>query len=152
MYADKITPSMAAAIDETNRRRDKQIAYNTAHGIDPMPLRKKIADITDMLAREDESTQELLQTWAGTEAKGRAGGVKAKGARQPTPVLGEKAAGHHAADLAGMPSADLAQLIQDLTDQMKAAAAELQFEVAARLRDEIGELKKELRQMMEATK
>ncbi len=151
MYADKITPSMEAAIDETNRRRAKQEAYNTLHGIDPTPLRKKIADITEMLAREDESTQELLQTWAGTEAKGRAGGVKPKG-RQPTPVLGERAAGHHAADLAGMPSADLAQLIQDLTDQMKSAAAELQFEVAARLRDEISELKKELRQMMEATK
>ena len=144
---------MEAAIDETNRRRAKQEAYNKANGIDPTPLRKKIADITEMLAREDESTQELLQTWAGTEAKGRAGGVKpAKGQRQPTPVLGEKAAGHHAADLAGMPSSDLAQLIQDLTDQMKSAAAELQFEVAARLRDEISELKKELRQMMEATK
>ena len=149
MYADKITPSMASAIEETDRRREKQVAYNTEHGIDPTPLRKKIADITEMLAREDESTQELLQTWAGTAAKGRAGGVKA---RQPTPVLGQKAAGHHAADLAGMPSSDLAQLIQDLTEQMKGAAAELQFEVAARLRDEISELKKELRQMIEATK
>ena len=148
MYADKITPSMEKAIDETNRRRDKQIAYNTAHGVDPMPLRKKIADITEMLAREDESTQALLQTWAGTEAKGRAGGVKA---RQPVPAL-SKSSPEHAADLAGMPSADLAQLIQDLTDQMKNAAAELQFEVAARLRDEISGLKKELRQMMEATK
>jgi excinuclease ABC subunit B len=152
MYADKITPSMASAIDETNRRRKKQEDYNTLHGIDPTPLRKKIADITEMLAREDESTQELLQTWAGTEAKGRAGGVKPKQGRQPTPVLGSKAAGHHAAGLAGMPSSDLAQLIQDLTDQMKGSAAELQFEVAARLRDEISELKKELRQMMEATK
>jgi excinuclease ABC subunit B len=152
MYADKITPSMASAIDETNRRRTKQEDYNREHGIDPTPLRKKIADITEMLAREDESTQELLQTWAGTEAKGRAGGVKPKQGRQPTPVLGVNAAGHHAAGLAGMPSSDLAQLIQDLTDQMKAAAAELQFEVAARLRDEISELKKELRQMMEATK
>ena len=140
---------MESAIDETNRRRAKQVAYNTAHGIDPQPLRKKIADITEMLAREDESTQALLQTWAGTEAKGRAGGVKAK---QPVPGLSKEAAGKHAADLAGMPSADLAQLIQDLTDQMRNAAAELQFEVAARLRDEISELKKELRQMMEATK
>lgn len=149
MYADKITPSMESAIEETNRRREKQVAYNTAHGIDPTPLRKKIADITDMLAREDESTQELLQTWAGTEAKGRAGGVKA---RQPTPALRKSDIGGHAAELAGMPSADLANLIQDLNDQMKGAAAELQFELAARLRDEIGELKKELRQMMEATK
>jgi excinuclease ABC subunit B len=149
MYADKITPSMEAAIDETNRRRAKQIAYNEAHGIDPTPLRKKIADITDMLAREDENTQALLETWAGTEAKGRAGGV---GKRQPVPALSSKDAGKHAKELAGMPSADLAQLVQDLTDQMKTAAAELQFELAARLRDEIQELKKELRQMMEATK
>jgi excinuclease ABC subunit B len=149
MYADKITPSMASAIDETNRRREKQVAYNTEHGIDPTPLRKKIADITDMLAREDESTQELLQTWAGTEAKGRAGGVKA---RQPTPALRTSDIGGHAAELAGMPSSDLANLIQELNDQMKGAAAELQFELAARLRDEISELKKELRQMIEATK
>jgi excinuclease ABC subunit B len=149
MYADSVTPSMEAAIDETNRRRDKQIAFNKANGIDPTPLRKKIADITEMLAREDESTQALLQTWAGTEAKGRAGGAKAK---QPVPRLRDSDVGAHAADLAGLPSTDLAQLIQDLTDQMKGAAAELQFEVAARLRDEISELKKELRQMMEATK
>ena len=149
MYADKITPSMEAAIDETNRRRAKQIAYNTAHGIDPTPLRKKIADITDMLAREDENTQALLETWAGTEAKGRAGKA---GKRQPVPALAEGAAGKHAKDLAGMPSSDLAQLIQDLTDQMKESATELQFELAARLRDEIGELKRELRQMIEAQK
>jgi excinuclease ABC subunit B len=149
MYADRITPSMESAIDETNRRRAKQVAYNEAHGIDPQPLRKKIADITEMLAREDENTQALLETWAGTEAKGRAGGAKAK---QPVPGLSKAAAGQHAADLAGLPSSELAALIQELTDQMRAAAAELQFEVAARLRDEISELKKELRQMMEATK
>lgn len=150
MYADRITPSMASAIEETNRRREKQVAYNTAHGIDPQPLRKKIADITEMLAREDETTQELLQTWADAGVKGRAGGVK--GRKAPVPTLKASEAGQHAADLAGLPSSDLAGLIQDLTDQMKAAAAELQFELAARLRDEIGELKKELRQMMEATK
>jgi excinuclease ABC subunit B len=149
MYADKITPSMESAIDETNRRREKQVAYNKAHGIDPQPLRKKIADITDMLARESEDTQALLETWAGTEAKGRAGGAKT---RQPVPVLGDKASGHHAKDLAGLPSSELAQLIQDLTDQMKTAAAELQFELAARLRDEINDLKRELRQMIEATR
>ena len=152
MYADKITPSMESAIDETNRRRAKQVAYNTEHGVDPTPLRKKIADITEMLAREDETTQALLQTWAGTAASGRAGGVKA---RQPVPGLGDRrgrAAAPEPPDLAGLPSTDLAQLIQDLTDQMKGAAAELQFELAARLRDEISELKKELRQMMEATK
>src|SRR5689334_20227121 len=139
MYADKITPSMEKAIDETNRRRAKQVAYNTAHGVDPQPLRKKIADITEMLARDSEGTPALPETWAGTEAEGRAGGGKA---RQTVPVLGDKAAGHHARDLAGLPSTELAQLIQELTDQMKGAAAELQFEVAARLRDEINELKK----------
>ena len=147
MYADKITPSMAAAIDETNRRRAIQVAYNTEHGIDPQPLRKKIADITEMLAREDETTQELLQTWADVGQKGRAGGVKPK---SPTPSLSKLH--DEMPDTAGIPSSDLAELIQGLTDQMKAAAAELQFEVAARLRDEISELKKELRQMMEATK
>jgi excinuclease ABC subunit B len=148
MYADRITPSMAAAIDETNRRRQIQVAYNTERGIDPQPLRKKIADITEMLAREDENTQELLDTWAGTEAR-RRGGSAAK-VRQTVPVLGD-AATAATRDAAGMPSAELAGLIQDLTDQMKAAAAELQFEVAARLRDEIQDLKKELRQMIAAT-
>ncbi|HEU5456298.1 MAG TPA: excinuclease ABC subunit UvrB, partial [Nocardioides sp.] len=143
MYADKITPSMEKAIDETNRRRAKQVAYNTANGVDPTPLRKKIADITEMLAREDENTKELLETWQHLDPKGR---------KAPVPGLGREASGKHAADLAGLPSAELAGLIQDLTDQMKGAAAELQFEVAARLRDEISDLKKELRQMMEATK
>ncbi|WP_296601514.1 excinuclease ABC subunit UvrB, partial [Nocardioides sp.] len=146
MYADRITPSMESAIDETNRRRAKQVAYNTAHGIDPQPLRKKIADITDMLAREEESTQELLETWQHQDPKKR---------KAPVPGLSRIAggeAGQHAGDLAGLPSAELAQLIQELTDQMKGAAAELHFEVAARLRDEIGDLKKELRQMMDATK
>jgi excinuclease ABC subunit B len=141
MYADKITPSMEKAIDETNRRRAKQVAYNTANGVDPTPLRKKIADITEMLAREEESTQELLQTWQHQDPKSR---------KAPVPALSANTAGKHAADLAGMPSAELAQLIQELTDQMKGAAAELHFEVAARLRDEISDLKKELRQMMEA--
>jgi len=138
MYADKITPAMALAIEETERRRAKQIAYNTEHGIDPTPLRKKIADVTDMLAREDLDTQELL---AGGYRKSPRGG------KAPTPpaaaATGDRPAVAAASDLAG--------LIQELTDQMHAAAAELQFELAARLRDEIGGLKKELRQMRSAT-
>ena len=133
MYADRVTDSMAQAIDETNRRREKQVAYNLERGIDPQPLRKKIGDITDMLAREDADTSRLL---AAT------GDHKRKGA--PVPL------GQHTADLASMPSGDLAALISSLSDQMHTAAAELQFEVAARLRDEIGELKKELRGMLEA--
>jgi len=144
MYADKITPSMEKAIDETNRRRAKQVAYNTLHGVDPQPLRKKIADITEMLAREDENTEELLATWQGTGARGD------KSKKAPVPGLSKLRATNP--DLAGLPSADLAELIQQLSEQMHAAAAELQFEVAARMRDEINDLKRELRQMMEATK
>ncbi|CAM3203550.1 excinuclease ABC subunit UvrB [Nocardioides dubius] len=142
MYADRITRSMESALDETNRRRAKQIAYNTEHGIDPQPLRKKIADITDMLAREDENTEELLATWG-----------KGKGGKKVAPVPGlSKLKEQAGPDVAGMPSSDLAELVQELTTQMHNAAAELQFEVAARLRDEISELKKELRQMIEATR
>ncbi len=140
MYADKITDSMAMAIDETNRRREKQVAYNTANGIDPKPLQKKIADITEMLAREDADTEELLT-----------GRQRGKG-KSPVPTWGGKAVGEHARKLAGMPAGDLADLVQELTTQMHAAAADLQFEVAARLRDEISELKKELRQMVEANR
>ena len=120
MYADSVTPSMARAIDETNRRRDKQIAYNTAHRIDPTPLRKKIGDITDMLAREDADTEALLA---------------------------EEPVRRKASSLAGQ---DLTDLIRDLTEQMHQAAAELHFELAARYRDEISELKRELRGMREA--
>ncbi len=146
MYADQVTASMRHAIDETNRRRAKQVAYNTEHGIDPTPLRKRIADITDLLAREDADTAELLGGSGRQQSRGKA----------PVPGLGSRgrapagAAGKHAAELARMPSADLAQLIQGLTDQMHTAAAELHFELAARLRDEIAELKKELRGMREA--
>ena len=140
MYADKITPSMAKAIDETNRRRAKQVAYNTERGLDPQPLRKKIADISEMLAREDESTKALLQRWQQDPL--------AK--KSPVPGLSRLKQSDRAPDLAGLPSTDLADLIQQLTEQMHAAAAELQFEVAARIRDEVSELKRELRQMMQA--
>src|SRR5690606_21471549 len=141
MYADTITPSMRDAIDETNRRRQKQLDYNAEHGIDPTPLRKRIGDITEMLAREDADTDALIGGSGRAVSRGKA------------PVPGMKSSGdvgRHAADLAGMPAADLAQLIQQLSDQMHSAAAELQFELAARLRDEIAELKKELRGMHEA--
>jgi excinuclease ABC subunit B len=141
MYADKITPSMEKAIDETNRRRAKQVAYNTERGLDPQPLRKKIADISEMLAREDESTKALLQSWQEQDPKAK---------KAPVPALSRLKASGEAPELAGLPSTDLADLIQQLTAQMHAAAAELQFEVAARIRDEISELKRDLRQMMEA--
>ncbi|MFZ8910716.1 MAG: excinuclease ABC subunit UvrB [Candidatus Nanopelagicales bacterium] len=120
MYADTITASMARAIDETNRRRDKQMAYNAEHGIDPEPLRKKIGDITDLLAREDADTTELL-----SEAT--------------APVRARSIAGK-----------DLVALIEELTAAMHQAAADLQFELAARYRDEVSELKRELRGMQEA--
>ncbi|HLS26521.1 MAG TPA: excinuclease ABC subunit UvrB [Beutenbergiaceae bacterium] len=139
MYADEITPAMREAIDETNRRRAKQIAYNEEHGIDPTPLRKRIGDITDMLAREQVDTAELLAGGYRQQGKGRG--------QAPTPrtaVTGRDS-------LAGAAASDLAQLIQELSDQMHNAAEELQFELAARLRDEIADLKKELRQMTEAT-
>ena len=142
MYADKITPSMAHAIEETNRRRDKQVAYNRERGLDPQPLRKKIADILDSLAREDADTQQLI-----------GGGRQQSRGKSPVPGLSSRPrrdAVARSSALAGMPAAQLADLIGQLSDQMHAAAAELQFELAARLRDEIGDLKKELRGMREA--
>ncbi|MEU4383810.1 excinuclease ABC subunit UvrB [Promicromonospora sp. NPDC023805] len=145
MYADKITPAMRMAIDETSRRREKQVAYNTERGLDPQPLRKKIADVTDMLAREDLDTQELL---AGGFRNNRKGKSEGRGARVPGSPKEGSTTGNR---LSGAAASELAELIQELTDQMHAAAAELQFEVAARLRDEISGLKKELRQMQAAT-
>jgi excinuclease ABC subunit B len=141
MYADTVTPSMRKAIEETNRRRDKQIAYNTERGIDPQPLRKKIVDILDGIYREAADTS--------AELVGGSGRQQSRG-KAPVPGLSSKAvagAGAHAKDLAGMPRAALADLIQQLNDQMLQAARDLQFELAARLRDEIAELKKELRGM-----
>jgi len=141
MYADQVTDSMERAIDETNRRRAKQVAYNLEAGVDPQPLRKRIADITDMLAREDADTEQLLGGAGRQQSRGKA----------PVPGLSSRDKVIVDRDLAGMPSRDLAELIQELTQQMHAAAKELQFEVAARMRDEIAELKKELRQMVEAS-
>ncbi|GAA5004073.1 excinuclease ABC subunit UvrB [Actinopolymorpha pittospori] len=141
MYADSITPSMKMAIDETNRRREKQVAYNREKGIDPTPLRKRIADITDMLAREDADTQKLLGGAGRQQSRGKA----------PVPELSSLGeSGRHAKDLAALPASDLADLIQELNQQMNSAAEQLQFELAARLRDEISELKRELRGMHEA--
>ncbi len=144
MYADSVTPSMERAIDETNRRRAKQIAYNTERGIDPQPLRKRISDITDVLAREDADTEELLGGAGRQQSRGKAPvpGLSSKG--------GSTRGGEARAAITSLPAAELADLIQQLTDQMHAAAAELQFEVAARIRDEIRELKKELRGMVES--
>ena len=129
MYADNITASMAKAIDETNRRRDKQIAYNKERGVDPVPLRKKIADITDTIARESDDTDELLDG-----AKVKKSGV----------ALGFSKNAH------SLPRQELLALIGSLSEQMRTAADELAFELAARLRDELRELKRELRGMDEA--
>ncbi|MGO2938392.1 MAG: excinuclease ABC subunit UvrB [Glutamicibacter arilaitensis] len=134
MYADKITDAMGQAIEETNRRREIQEAHNKEHGIDPMPLRKKIADITDQLAREDADTQELLNN-----------NRLAKNAKRTKASSTVRKDG-----LAAAPAEDLLTQIEEMTEQMHAAAAELQFELAARIRDEVSELKKELRQMKAA--
>jgi excinuclease ABC subunit B len=130
MYADVLTDSMKRAIDETDRRREKQVAYNLERGVDPQPLRKKIADITDALQREGADTAALLA--------GRGGKKKA-----PTPALRREG-------LAAAGGNNLETIIADLNDQMLSAAAELKFELAARLRDEVSDLKKELRQMESA--
>ena len=128
MYADTVTDSMQKAIDETNRRRAKQVAYNKENGIDPTPLRKKIADITDLIVKEVDDTEDLM--------------VGSHRSKAVIPGFGQ--------DAKSLPRQELIALIDSLTEQMKSAAAQLQFEVAARLRDEIRELKKELRAMIEA--
>lgn len=134
MYADNITRSMALAIDETNRRRAKQVSYNLERGVDPQPLRKKIADITDLISRESEDTSALLASEKKSgkrSGEGLSTGLNAKG-------------------VISLPRKDLIALIGSLTDQMRSAAGDLQFEVAAKLRDEIRILKRELRSMEEA--
>ncbi len=137
MYADNITDSMRAAIDETERRRAKQIAYNEANGIDPKPLRKKIADILDQVYREADDVE------VGGSGRNASRGRRAQG----EPGRAVSAGIYEGRDTTNMPRAELADLIKDLTDQMMAAARDLQFELAARIRDEIHDLKKELRGM-----
>ena len=136
MYADNMTDSMNEAISETMRRREIQIAYNKEHGIDPQPLRKKISDVTDMLAREQVDTQTLLEGGYRKEKSKRERSDASGGGRAVT--SGQRA------------EAELAELIEELSAQMMTAAQHLQFEVAARLRDEIEDLKKELRAMKRA--
>ena len=136
MYADNMTDSMNEAISETMRRREIQIAYNKEHGIDPQPLRKKISDVTDMLAREQVDTQTLLEGGYRKEKSKRERSDASGGGRAMT--SGQRA------------EAELAELIEELSAQMMTAAQHLQFEVAARLRDEIEDLKKELRAMKRA--
>ncbi|MEH0582515.1 MULTISPECIES: excinuclease ABC subunit UvrB [Streptomyces] len=153
MYADKITPGMERAIEETNRRREKQVAYNTANGIDPQPLRKKINDIVAQISREEVDTEQLLGSGYRAKKDGR-------GTKAPVPSLGDKAARGAKSKAAkgkaketvptDRPAAELAGQIEEMTERMRAAAADLQFEVAARIRDEVSEMKKELRQMREA--
>jgi excinuclease ABC subunit B len=147
MYADRITDSMKRAIDETDRRRAKQVAYNTERGLDPQPLRKKIADILDRVYAEAEDSDRSdksvpvggsgRNTSRGKRAAGEPGNTSAKSA-------GVLEAGR---DPKSMPRAELADLVSRLTEQMMNAARDLQFELAARLRDEIHDLKKELRGM-----
>jgi excinuclease ABC subunit B len=140
---------MEKAIDETNRRRAKQVAYNQERGIDPQPLRKRIGDIVADIAREDVDTAQLLGTGFRQADEGRP-------AKAPVPDLtrsGQAAKGRAKGGdgtPTDRPAGELAEQIEEMTTRMRAAAAELQFEVAARLRDEVAEMKKELRQMREA--
>jgi len=139
MYADTVTASMTEAIDETERRRAKQIAYNEEHGIDPKPLRKKIADILDQVYREADDSDKVEIGSGRNVSRGR----RAQG----EPGRAVSAGIIEGRDTSNMPRAELADLIKDLTAQMMAAARDLQFELAARIRDEIADLKKELRGM-----
>ncbi|HVH23874.1 MAG TPA: helicase-related protein, partial [Pseudonocardia sp.] len=141
MYADKVTESMQYAIDETDRRRAKQVAYNTERGIDPQPLRKRIADILDQVYREAEDSDVRVGGSGRNASRGkRAAGEPGRASHGSSGVIAGR-------DTSTMPRAELADLVQQLSDQMLAAARDLQFELAARLRDEIADLKKELRGM-----
>ena len=150
MYADRVTDSMRQAIEETDRRRAVQVAYNEEHGIDPQPLRKRIADITDQLAREDADTADFLKGMGGVKS-GFDYGMGHRGlssVREGAERAGTGSDGDAPAVGAGsIPAKDLQDLIEQMSAQMHQAATELQFELAARLRDEVAELKKELRQM-----
>ncbi|MDR2253437.1 MAG: excinuclease ABC subunit UvrB [Bifidobacteriaceae bacterium] len=137
MYADEVTPAMADAIGETDRRRAKQVAFNQAHGLDPQPLRKRISAITEALMREDADTAGLLSDAArpGFAAGARPGGRPVgRGPKEPALV------------------SQILDEIASLTELMRAAAAELKFELAARYRDQVAELKRELREVREAVK
>jgi len=142
MYADKVTDSMRHAIDETNRRRAKQVAYNEANGVDPQPLRKKINDILDRVYAEAEDSAQVVAI--GGSGRNASRGKRAAG--EPGRVSGGVGVLEDR-DVRSMPRAELADLVHQLTEQMMSAARELQFELAARLRDEIADLKKELRGM-----
>ena len=141
MYADKITDSMQHAIEETERRREKQIAYNEKMGVDPQPLRKKIADILDQVYEEAEDTASGVDV--GGSGRNATRGRRAQGEAGRSVSAGV----YEGRDTKSMPRAELADLVKELTDQMMNAARDLQFELAGRLRDEIADLKKELRGM-----
>ncbi len=149
MYADQVTPSMKRAIDETSRRRARQVAYNTERGLDPQPLRKRIADILDQLAREDADTEKLIGGSGRQQSRGKAP-VPGLSSRARAVAAAASGARQDGQDGGGPAREDLIALISELTEQMHTAAAELQFEIAARLRDEIKELKHELRGMQAA--
>jgi excinuclease ABC subunit B len=133
MYGDNLTDSMRKAIDETTRRREKQVAYNKKLGVDPQPLQKKIIDITDQIEREELDTAELIAELGKTKGR-KATAVPLRSNR----------------GIAAMAQDEILAVVLDLDAQMRHAASELQFELAARLRDEIAELKHELRQMKKA--